>query len=540
LDERDQTVPSRTASGRAEGPPDREKPLAAERDTVGTVESVSPSGFESKTLRAHISSGVFWGMLFSVVTQLSRVAVGLVLVRLLTPADYGLAGIAFVCSTFVFTLSDASLGKALVQRPAIDELDRSTVFWTTVAIGTLLTGAGVAASGPLAQLFHQPKVQPLFAVLSISFILISLQMTQAALFQREMMFKATSVRLIVSAAVGGAVGILVAVFGGGAWALIAQQLSLVGTSTLLLWLLSPWRPRLMFSWSRLKSLGSFGFNLAGARLLDDLNANADNMLVGRFLGTAALGAYSVAYNLMTLPLLRLVIPIQDTLFPAVARIQDDLERVRQIWYRTMAIVTSLVAPAMIGLAVVASDFVVVVMGRRWADVVPVLRILAPVAVAQALATLAQGTLMACGRAKATFWLTAVFTVIVLTAFIVGLEWGIIGVAGAYAVVAVPTTVVLVYLVARTLAASASEIMRALRGPLEATIAMVIATVGAEWVLRSQSVPAALRLIIVILVGAVVYTPICLLRVPAVRDELSLWLSGRRRRSVAEPAVASVD
>jgi len=501
---------------------------------------VSQSGFESKPLRAHISSGVFWGMLFSAVTQVSRVVVGLILVRLLTPADYGLAAIAFVCGTFVLTLSDASLGKALVQRPAIDELDRSTVFWTTVAIGTFLTVAGVAASGPLAQLFHQPKVQPLFAALSFSFVLVSLQMTQVALVQREMMFKATSLRLIVSAVVGGAVGILVAVLGGGAWALIAQQLALVGTSTLLLWLLSPWRPRLLFSWSRLKSLGSFGFNLAGSRLLDDVSANADNMLIGRFLGSAALGAYSVAYNLMTLPLLRLVVPIQETLFPAYAHIQDDLERVRQIWYRTMAIVASFVAPAMIGLAVIASDFVLVVMGRRWADVVPVLRILAPVAVAQALASLASTTLVSRGRARAMFRLSLAYTVVVVGAFILGLKWGIIGVAGAYAIVSVPMTAVVVYVAARALAARVSELVSALRGPVEATICMFLATVGAEWLLRSQSVPAAARLIIVILVGALVYAPVCVLRVPAVRDELGRLRSRRQLRSVTEPMVAPID
>src|SRR5438105_337861 len=103
----------------------------------------------------------------------------------------------------------------------------------------------VAATGPLAHLFHQSKAQPLIAVLSLSFILVSMQMTQVALFQREMMFKTTTVRLIVSAGVAGIVGIVVAVLGGGAWALIAQQLALFATSTLLLWIVSPWRPRMV-------------------------------------------------------------------------------------------------------------------------------------------------------------------------------------------------------------------------------------------------------------------------------------------------------
>ena len=477
-------------------------------DTVAEVDSATQSASGSKSLRAQISAGVGWGLLFSVVTQVSRVAVGLVLVRLLTPEDYGLAAMALVCTAFVLTLSDASLGKALVQRPTIDELDRSTVFWATLGIGVLLTGAGVAASGPLAHLFHQPKVQPLIAVLSLSFILVSLQMTQASLFQREMMFKATTVRLILSAAVGGAVGILIAVLGGGAWALIGQQLALTATSAVLLWLLSPWRPRLMFSWSRLRSLGGFGLNVMGSRLMDDVSTNADNVLIGRFLGSAALGAYSVAYNLMTLPIARLVIPIQDTLFPAYARIQDDTARVRQIWLRTTAVVTSVVAPAMVGLMVVAPDFVHVVLGSRWAAAAPVLRILAPLAVAQSLAALASTTLLARDRTKTIFRCSVVNTIVVVSAFIIGLRWGIIGVAAAFACVSIPMAGVLVYLAANALGAPASEVVRTLRGPLEATCAMALAALGVQWFLQSQSVSIGISLFVVIAVAGAVYVPVC--------------------------------
>jgi O-antigen/teichoic acid export membrane protein len=474
-------------------------------------------------------------MLFSIVTQVSRVVVAIVLARLLTPADYGLAAIAFVCTTFVLTLSDASLGKALVQQATIDELDRSTVFWATLGIGVLLTGGGVAVSGPLAHLFHQPKAQPLIAVLSISFILVSLQMTQASLFQRSMMFKATTVRLILSVAVGGAVGIGTALMGGGAWALIAQQLAVGATSAFLLWVLSPWRPKLMFSWSRLRSLGGFGFRVMGARLMDDVSSNADNALIGRFLGSAALGAYSVAYNLMTVPVVRLVLPIQETLFPAYARIQDDVSRVRQIWLRTTVVVTSVVAPAMVGLVVVAPDFIHVVLGSRWAATGPVVRILAPLAIAQSLAALASTTLLARGRAKTVFRFSVVNTILVVGAFVFGLQWGIIGVAAAFACVSIPMAGVLLYLAARALEGPVAELARALGGPLEATGAMAVAGLGAQWFLQSESISVGIRLPLVIAVAALVYVPACILRVGPVRSELRRFWRGRALASIAEPA-----
>src|SRR5205814_10408936 len=129
----------------------------------------------------------------------------------------------------------------------------------------------------------------------------------------------------------------------------------------------------------------------------------------------------VAYNLMILPSARLVIPIQETLFPAYARIQDDSARVRQIWLRTTAVVTSVVAPTMIGLVIVAPDFVHVVFGSRWADVARVLRILAPLAIVQSLAGLASTTLLARDRAKTILRWSVVNTIVVLSAFIIGLH-----------------------------------------------------------------------------------------------------------------------
>jgi len=512
------------------------------RQAYGVAQSVDALSAPDarKTLRANIAAGVRWGMLISVVTQVTRIAVGVVLAHLLTPGDYGLAAMAFVCGSFVLTLSDASLGKALVQRPSIDELDRSTVFWATVAIGLVLTTVGVAASGTLAHLFHQPRLQPLVAVLSISFFLVSLQMTQVSLFQREMMFKATTLRLITSALVSAAVGVAIAAMGGGAWALIVQQVTLVAVSTLLLWVLSPWRPRLIFSWSRLKTLSHFGLGLMGSRLLDDVNTNADNMLIGRFLGSAALGAYSIAYNLMTLPLMRVIIPIQDTLFPAYARMQDDLSRVRSLWLRTTVIVVSVVAPVMVGVAVVAPEFVRLALGTRWTAAVPVLRILAPLAVAQTLSALAATTLTARGRTTTLFRFSVANTALVIPAFIIGLQWGIVGVAAAYACVVLPMAALLVGVAARELGSSSREVIRSLKGPCEAVASLAVATLLAEWLLSRSGLPAYVELLLVVVVGASVYVPICVARIAAVRSELKRLRMRRDVLTLPEPSVAGAD
>jgi len=495
---------------------------------------------QSRSLRTLAASGAAWGTFNSAYRQLVRVVVAIVLARLLTPADYGLAAMAFVLTSFVLTFSDASLGKALIQRPTIDELDRSTVFWTTFAIGVVLTCVGVAASGMIAAFFHQPALKPLVAVLSVSFVLISLQMTPAALLQREMRFRATVIRFTVGTTVAGIAGIAVAAAGGGAWALILQQLAFAGTSTLLLWTLSGWRPRLAFSWARLRSLGSFGIRVMFARLMDDISGNADNMLVGRYLGSAALGAYSVAYNVMLVPISKLALPIQESLFPVLSRVQDDRERVARMWLRSTVLLAVLLAPLMVGLAIVAPEFVRVVLGSRWAAVVPVVRILAPTAILQSLGGLASTVLLAIDRPKTVFRFSFANTVLTLIAFVVGLHWGIVGVATGYAAVVSPLSIYLIVRVAKIVSARPVDVAGRLGQVVQVTAVMAAGVALVQWYARSVELAPSMMLVLLVAAGALLYVPLCLLLVEHAREESRrVWgfLLVRLRRPSSDPALA---
>ena len=139
-----------------------------------------------------IVRGIGWKFASQVTLQLSRLVVGIVLARLLSPHDYGLAGMVIVFSSLVIVFSDLALGAALVQRASLSERDRSTVFWVAAGAGLLFTVAGVALSGPLADFYGEPEVQPLFAALSLSFLVTSLATAQRALLIREMNFRSLS------------------------------------------------------------------------------------------------------------------------------------------------------------------------------------------------------------------------------------------------------------------------------------------------------------------------------------------------------------
>lgn len=487
---------------------------------------------DAASLRSRLVSGFAWNVSATVAMQCSQIAVALVLVRLLTPRDYGVAGMALVFSSLVLVLSDLSLGAGLVQRRDLTEKDRSTVFWTSAGIGLLLTAAGIGLAGPLATFYGEPSVAPLFAVLSVSFLFKSLETTQASVLQRELRFRINSLRVTAGATAGGAAGLTLAVLGFGPWALIGQQVTVSFVSMALLWIFSPWRPSLTYSWASLRDLGGFGLKLFGAHLLDYLHRNADKLLIGRFLGSASLGAYAVAYNLMVLPLQRLVIPIQDTLFPAYSRWQDDPERLRRVWFRVSRVVAAVVAPTMLGLVVVAQDFVHVMLGERWAAAAPVLQALAFVALVQSVSGLGGKVLEALGRAGVVLRFAALQAAVMLPAFVIGLRWGIVGVAAAYAAASLPVSAVLCWLTAREVGTSASVLLANLAGVLQASLTMAVVCWLARGALVQAGVPAGLRLPAIVALGVVVYLPLCGWRAPEVRDELRSLRGRRSRRELA--------
>jgi O-antigen/teichoic acid export membrane protein len=496
----------------------------------------APEAAPARTLRSLVMAGFAWSVGTSTLVQISRVVFAVLLARFLTPREYGIAAMALVFSALVFAFADLSLGVGLVQRAHITEEDRSTVFWTSAALGVLLTVGGVAASGPLASFYGEPDVQPLFAVLSLSFVVGSLGATHAALLHREMNFRSIGVRVGSSTLVGGGVGVALAAAGAGAWALIVQQLAIAVISTALLWLSMPWRPRLVFSGRSLRDLGSFGGRIFGVRIADYVRVNGDKLLIGRVLGSAPLGAYSVAFNILLAPVSRFLLAVTDTLFPALSRLQDETERMASVWLRVNRVVAATFVPALLGLAVVAPDFVAVALGARWDDVALLLQIMALGVIAQALSMLGADVLKALGRASELLRFYVAETVALFAGIVIGLNWGVVGVAAAFALVSVPARVYFVWLTGKLLGVSLGRFLASLGGVAQASAVLVGATVTARAVLGETAAPDWVRLVIVIGVGIAVYVPVCLWRVPELRSELARLRrdAGRKATLITAP------
>jgi O-antigen/teichoic acid export membrane protein len=496
---------------------------------VTGAQATLPAPAVAERFRALVVAGVLWKLVSQGMQQGARLVVALILARLLTPEQFGVAAEVLVFSSLVVVFADLAVGAALIQRDEIDEDDRSTAFWACVVAGVTFTLLGIALAGPIAAFYDEPAIKPLFTVLSFVFLATSLTTVQESLLVRDMNFRVLETRKMIATIGGAAVGIGVAAFGGGSWAVILQSLTLAVCSTALLWGMSPWRPRLRFSWASLRGMASFSGYIFGHRLLFFVHRNSDNLLIGRFIGAAPLGAYAIAYNVILVPFSRIAVPIQDVLFPAFSRIQGDRERIAEGWIRVTRLVAAISVPALVGLAVVAPDFVTVVLGDKWHAAAPVIQVLAWVGILQSLQSLNTGILEAVGRARTIFRYTVVFFAAHLIAFAVGLHWGIVGVAVGYSISTTLIEPAYLWLTSRAVGISPWRFLRALAGVVQAAVAMGIVVAGARAGLLSLGAPALVRLLACTLVGAAAYAGLCAWRAPEVVGEVRELARRRRER-----------
>jgi O-antigen/teichoic acid export membrane protein len=488
-------------------------------------------------IRSRVMRGLVWVVASQAGLQLTRMVVAVCVARLLTPDEYGLAALALVFTSLVLVFSDMAMGAALIQRKELSAVDRDTAFWTTLGSGMLFTVVGVAIAGPVASLYGAPEAKELMAVLSVSFVITALGATQQSLMLREMDFKRVEILPMIGALVGGAGAITLAVMDAGAWAIIGQQIIAAAVTTILVWIRSPWRPRLKYSMASLRSLGGFSAYMLGHRMLFYTQTNADRFIIGRFLGTAALGIYAVAYNLIVQPAAKLGGPLQRVFSPAFSRIQDEPERIAATWARVSRILAAITIPALGGLVVVAPDFVPLVLGDQWVAAVPVVQVLAWVGIVQAMQSLQVDILMARGRGRTIFRFSIVMCAAHVLSFAVGVQWGVVGVAVGYAISTTLVESQLTFLAAKALEVSPLVFFRAISGAFQAALGMCAAVLGVRYLLLDVDV--VVRLAACILTGFVVYGGLLVWREPdLLRDVRGLVRRRAGKAAAAAPVAAA--
>lgn len=384
--------------------------------------------FHSKTL-----SGIKWSVVSQVGQQLLTFIVGVILVRMLSPEEFGLIAMIMVITGFATTFSGMGLSSALIHKQNTTQEHYSSIFWVNICVGLLFTFIFMILAPYVAKFYHQPLLIPLTMFISVTFLTGSLNIVQNTLLKKSLDFRIISIVKISSVGISGAVAITMAYLGFGVWSLAVQPVVHSMITAILLWKLSKWRPEFIFKWNAVKDLLGFSFHLMGTETYNYWTRNLDNLLIGRFLGSGHLGIYNRAYAIMLFPLANISRVIAEVMFPSLSIIQKDKEKVKKIFLRMTRTVALITFPMMVGLAVIVEPFVIGVFGEQWIEMIPILRIFCFLGMIQSIGTLNGSLYLSQGRADLQFKLSLILKPIVIIGIIVGLRWGIEGVAIGYAI-----------------------------------------------------------------------------------------------------------
>ncbi|MCA9906464.1 MAG: lipopolysaccharide biosynthesis protein, partial [Anaerolineae bacterium] len=379
-----------------------------------------------------------------------------------------------------------------------------SVFWLNVAIGILLTGIMFVGAPVVAHIYALPPLEQLTQVLSFAFVISAPGMVPAALLQRQMEFRKLAITRITSTSISGLVAILMAFAGAGVWSLIAQSLVFYFIATFLNIYWTAWRPTFVFDFVAVKDLLNYTSNAFGWSVINYWSRSADNMLIGRFLGSAELGYYSRTYALMLLPMYQIVNVIAQVMFPALSSIQDDPTRIKTICIRAMSVFSIAISPLMFGLAVTAQPFVLTIYGPNWEPMVPLLQVLALVGLLQTFTGPIGWLYFSTGRTDLMFRWGLISSGMMIGSIVLGIASGsIIVVVWCYAL----ANVILFYpgyaMAGRLVGLHFMELARAVVSPIVGSTLMSSVVILVEAMIPDVW-PSAIRLAVPAGVGALTY------------------------------------
>ena len=455
------------------------------------------------SVKKQVVSGVKWSTISQVGRQAMQLVTIAILARFLTPDDYGLVGMASIVIGFAMLFSDLGTASTVIQRQNISEPFLSSIFWFNAIIGCLACVTIYLSAPLIAGFYQEPRLTLLMQVLSFNFLVAGGGIVQKALLERKLEFYSLAKIEIIASVVGSITGISAAVAGFGPWSLVYQTLVVTIVTTTLLWLFAAWQPKRVLQWSELRTVYSYSLNLTGFNIFNYFARNADYLLIGRFLGSQALGYYTLAYRVMLYPLQNISSVLSRVLFPSLSLIQNDQVRFRSMYLRATGIVALVAFPLMLGLMGLADTLILVAFGVQWLPVASVLTILAPVGMLQSVGTLVGIIYQAMGRTDWMFRWGVGSGLLVILAFAIGLQWGILGVAAAYALIVAVISYPSFAIPFKLINLPMRDLLKVLWRPLISSGLMLVVVMGLKLTLVSQ-ISELWVLLITVPIGVLIY------------------------------------
>jgi len=472
------------------------------------------------SLKHRTATSILWTVVRTGSDYLLSFLVFAVLARKLGPHAFGVFALAAAFAELVRILPTAGFTTALQRAKSVSPEMADTVLWASLAVASLGAAALALLAGPISRLVEEPAVAPLLVGLGLTLPISAAGATRIALLLHQFGHKAMASRSVVSNVLGGAAGLAAAWSGWGAWSLVAQRgvTELVGT--VMAWQAYPWWPGRAFSTRVLRELSGYSVTMTYTQVLYVALVRVQDVIIGRFIGTAAVGQYRTAWRTVELISQGVIMPFTQVALPTLGRLQDDLPAFRKAYLRITSVCSAVAVPAIVGFAVVAPDAIPLVFGDQWAPAAPVAQVLGLMAVPFTHNRFAAPALATLGRYAILARLSTLQLVLTIVMSIAAAPYGLVAVAGAYVARAYLMLPFQLWAFKRSSGLGYGEVLRSVAPAFGTSILMAAAIAGLDAAVGDALRARHLYLVTAIPAGVLVYLGSLWLLAPSfVREQL---------------------
>lgn len=404
----------------------------------------------SKSFSSQVVKSFLYSGLGSTLGKILNVVALFLVLKLITPEAFGIASIVLAIFAVVQAITELGLGVAIVQADKISRREIDSLFWLSLLLTAVIYGL-IFFSAPLAAYFYdQPLLTPLIQVHGLVIVIFTFYLVPRNMLKKELHFK--EIAIIDNIALFSSSGIMLtlAYLDFGVWAIILGEVGNRFGQLLIAQYFHPYWPKFQFNFQEIKERVKFGLYATGSRLLYNLYSNADYLIVGKIFGAQAVGIYTLAFRIVSDTVKTLTSNLNEVAYPAFAKLQNDLERLKKYFFTISRGSLLLFSLALILVAIYIEDLLLLGGYNEWMGAVPLVHLFTLVAILRTIAPIIPQLLNALGEARLNFYYSLSNALIMPVAFIIGAKYGLIGVGWSW-VIAFPVVVsVLFYFGSRKL------------------------------------------------------------------------------------------
>lgn len=390
---------------------------------------------ENARLKSKTIAGMFWKIMERVCAQLVSFAVSMLLARRLSLDEYGLISIVMIFLAIADVFVTSGFSAALVQKKDADDLDYSTLFYCSLVISIIIYILLYICAPLIAEYYHNDILIAIVRILSLRLPLSVFNSVQHAYVSSNLLFKKFFLSTLFGVSISGIVGLVMAYKGFGVWSLVAQYLINIIIDSIVLFITIPWRPKLMFSWDRAKTLMSFGSKVLLSTLSGTVFYHLRGMVIGKKYTTADLAAYNRGQQFSDLFTANISTSILTVMFPSLSKVGDDREKVKNMTRKAFQVLAFVMFPILIGLCVCAEPIVMVLLTDKWIPCIPYVQILSIFSAINVIAALPLETFKAMGRSDINLKLEFIKKPVFLVLLFIGVKYGVLWIAITLAIYA---------------------------------------------------------------------------------------------------------